>query len=138
RVTMIDARDAAGAVAAFAAARGVGPMHELTDARRGGYTWRELIEAASGALDRKARPLRLPAPVLRLIGAAGAGLGALGGGAEMLTPGKAREILHPDWSADPSLPPPPATIWVPRIGLEAGLAAMVASARAAGRLRTSS
>lgn len=134
RVTMIDARDAAQAIAAFACVRNDGAIHELTDARRDGYTWRELSEIAAGALDRRSRPLRLPACALRLISAAGAALSALGGGAEMLTPGKAREILHPDWSADPALAPPPAAIWAPRIGLEAGLSAMVASARAERRL----
>ncbi|MFV0475795.1 MAG: hypothetical protein ACK5MQ_16555, partial [Pikeienuella sp.] len=75
-----------------------------------------------------------PAAALRAAGAAGS-LGALlTGAAPMLTPGKAREILHKDWSARPAFAPP-AAIWRPGIDLPAGLARMAAWARAEGRLR---
>ncbi|QIE57307.1 SDR family NAD(P)-dependent oxidoreductase [Pikeienuella piscinae] len=133
RVAMIDVRDAAEAIAAFAAHPGDGATYELTDARADGYSWPELTAAAAAALGRAPRPLRLPAPLLRLIGAFGAAAQLLTGSAEMLTPGKAREILHADWSGDPALAPP-AAIWRPRIALADGLRDMAAWARAEDRL----
>lgn len=134
RVAMIDVRDAAEAIAAFADHPGGGATFELTDARADGYSWPELTTAAAAALGRTPRPLRLPALLLRLIGALGGAAQRLTGSAEMLTPGKAREILHEDWSGDPALAPP-AAIWRPRIDLFAGLTDMAAWARAEGRLR---
>ncbi|WP_340108195.1 NAD-dependent epimerase/dehydratase family protein [Pikeienuella sp. HZG-20] len=137
RVTMIDARDAGAAIAAFAERPGGGATHELTDARRSGYSWPELTRTAAMALGRAPCAIRLPATALRLLGACGGAAARLTGAAGMLTPGKAREILHADWSADPALPAPPSAIWEPRIGLAEGLAHMAASARAEGRLRSS-
>lgn len=133
RVAMIDARDAAEALAAFADQPGTGEVYELTDARRDGYPWRELTETAARALGRRPRPFRVPGPALRALGALGGALSATTGSAEMLTQGKVREILHPDWSADPALTPPGA-VWAPRIALSDGLANMVAWARSAGKL----
>lgn len=134
RVSMIAARDAAEAVAALAAHQGGGALHELTDMRREGYSWAELTETAALALGREPRPLRLPALALRALGAAGGAWAALTGRAVMLTPGKAREILAPDWGADPALPAIPPGVWEPRIGLAQGLAEMAAWARSTGRL----
>jgi hypothetical protein len=37
----------------------------------------------------------------------------------MLTPGKAREILHGDWGSAPERQPP-RELWRPRIGIEEG------------------
>ncbi|MEO0361714.1 MAG: NAD-dependent epimerase/dehydratase family protein [Pseudomonadota bacterium] len=133
RVAMIDARDAAAALAAFVERPGRGEVHELTDARRDGYAWRELAETAARALGRRPRPLRLPPAILKAVGAVGERLAARSGSAEMLTHGKAREILHADWSGDPALAPPD-DVWRPAIPLERGLAEMAVWARAAGRL----
>lgn len=133
RVAMIDVRDAARMIAAAAGARLPGAVHELTDARRDGYRWDELAATAATALGRAPRPVRVPGAVLRGAGAVGGALARLTGSAEMLTPGKVREILHPDWAADPALPPPddlPAA----RVPLADGLAAMVRWARRARRL----
>ncbi len=134
RVSLIAARDAAEAVAALAAHPGGGALHELTDRRREGYTWAELSETAALALGREPRAIRLPALALRTFGAAGGAFAALTGRAAMLAPGKAREILAPDWGADPALPAVPPEIWEPRIGLAQGLAEMAAWAKATGRL----
>ena len=98
----------------------------------------ELVEAAVArtaavALGRTPRAVRLPAAVLRAAGAVGGTLARLTGSAEMLTQGKVREILHPDWSADPNLPAP-SDLPQATIPLETGLAEMAAWARAAGKL----
>ncbi len=134
RVGMVAVRDAAEAIAALAEAPGRGETFELIDMRRDGYAWRELAETAALALGHAPRPLRIPAPALRIAGAVGGALAAVTGRAEMLTAGKVRELLWPDWSTDPALPPIPPEIWAPKIGLAAGLAEMVAWARAAGKI----
>ena len=133
RVGMIDARDAAEAIAALAGAPGAGARHELLDARADGYRWDELVSVAAKALGRAPRAARIPAAALRAIGAVGETFAGVTGSVEMLTRGKAREILHPDWSAGPG-ERIPGELWRPRIDLETGLADMAAWARAAGRL----
>ena len=134
RIGMIDVRDAARMVAAAAGTRSPGATHELIDTRRDGYRWDELAATAATALGRQPRPLRLPAPVLRVAGTVGGLLAGMTGSAEMLTPGKVREILHHDWAADLSLPAatdlPEATI-----PLAEGLSHMTKWARSAGHIR---
>ena len=133
RVGMIDVRDAARMIAAAAGSRDPGAVHELVDARREGYRWAELAKTSAVALGKTPRAVRLPGLVLKTVGLAGRALAGITGSAEMLTPGKVREILHPDWSADRSLPAPED---LPRatIPLADGLADMVAWARKSGRL----
>ncbi|MGB0411095.1 MAG: SDR family oxidoreductase [Pikeienuella sp.] len=133
RIGMIDVRDAARMVAAAAGERHPDAVHELVDMRRDGYRWDELAQTAAIALGKTPRGVRLPAAVLKTAGAVGGALARLTGSAEMLTPGKVREILHPDWSADPTMP---AASDLPeaRISLADGLKDMVIWARRAGRL----
>lgn len=128
RVAMVDARDAARAIVAAAQDQEVGAIHEISDARHDGYGWGELAKIAANALGRRARPIRLPASVLKGIGGLGGLMSGLTGGVEMLTPGKVREILHQDWSVEAPLP---ETIYKPQIPLEQGLREM---ARASGLL----
>lgn len=132
RITMIDVRDAAEAICSLASHPGGGALHELTDEQRRGYSWPEMTGIAAAVLGHKPRPIRLPAALLRTVAAIGGRLAHLTGSAEMLTPEKVREILHPDWSARPPAPEP--EIWCPRIGLEAGLTDMAAWARQAGKI----
>lgn len=133
RVGMIDVRDAAKMIAAAAGSRDAGAVHELLDTRRKGYRWDELAQTAAKALGRPPRAVRLPAEVLKTLGAVGGALARLTGSAEMLTPGKVREILHPDWSADPALPLP-SDLPIARIPLDKGLSEMAAWAKRAGRI----
>ena len=128
RVGMVHVRDAAGALVAMAEAEGLRGVFEITDGAPGGHDWRALASAAAGALGRKPRPFRIPAAVLRLAGRIGGAAAGLTGSAEMLTPGKVREILHEDWSEAPGAGLP-ADLWRPLIGLDDGLADMVAWAR---------
>lgn len=133
RVGMIDVRDAAAAVVACAGAPGLMGAFELTDGVVGGHRWDALARTAAEALGRPPRPVRLPGGVLRMAGRIGAMAARLTGSAEMLTPGKVREILHPDWSGDPANAPP-LNIWRPKVPLDQGLRDMVSWARDAGRI----
>jgi nucleoside-diphosphate-sugar epimerase len=76
---------------------GEGPI-ELGGARPGGYAWAEIVEALCRAAGRRPLPVRLPGWAVIAAGAASQGLARLTGRPSMLTLGKAREILHPDWS----------------------------------------
>ncbi len=88
--------------------------------------------ASAEAMGRHPRLFRLPAGAVLAIGAANGALGRLGAGPQVLTLGKAREMLHPDWSvrAAERAPDPPAC----RFDLEAGFADAVAWYRASGWL----
>ena len=128
KIAMVDARDAAKAVAAAAQASDIGAVHEISDARLDGYRWDELAAIAAKVLQKRERPIRLPAAVLKAAGGVGGVIAGLTGGVEMLTPGKVREILHQDWSVNSPLP---AALYTPQISLEQGLTDM---ARASGLL----
>ncbi len=125
RIAMIHARDAAAAIAALSAA---GPGHavfELCDGRPDGYGWSELLGEAGTALGRVPRCVPVPDLLVRAAGLAGDVVGRLNGRASMFGQGKAGEILHRDWSSDPSLQPP-RTLWTPRLDLPTGLRETVA------------
>lgn len=132
RVCLIHARDVAAAVAAAADPAMPAGTYGLSDARRDGYAWSEILSAAAAAAGRPARPVRVPAAALRLAGWLG-DAAALAGGSPMLTSGKRREILHRDWSMR-SDAPPPAALWHPRVEIGPGFAETLAWYRAAGWL----
>jgi nucleoside-diphosphate-sugar epimerase len=101
-------------------------------ARPEGYGWREIFQAAAAAVG--ARPALAAAPRW-LVGAAG-GVSELAGAftrdAPIFTRGKAREILHPDWSVSPAEQAPDAP--PARFDLASGFADTVAWYRAHGWL----
>jgi len=134
RLTLIHVADLVRALAALLAAGQPSGCHEVTDARHDGYSWDELARAAAAALGRRARPVPVPASVIRALGLVG-DAAALGGMTGMLTSQKAREILHRDWRSDQASQPP-ASRWQPEITLEQGFAEAVAWYRAAGWLRS--
>ena len=119
RVALIHASDAAQAVVNLCGRGGSGEIFELTDVQVGGYGWDEIAGAAEQAVGNRVRKLPLPALAVRATAAANALAARLVGGVPMLTPGKAREILHADWGSAAERQPPPA-LWQPRIGLEPG------------------
>ena len=124
RFSLLHVDDLAAAVLDWLAAdTGYGETFELDDGRPGGYDWDTVVTLAGRAL-RAGRPVRrvsVPLPLLGLAALANLGLARLLGYAPMLTPGKVREITHPDWLCD-SHAFARATGWRPTIGLESGLA----------------
>ncbi|MEM6744807.1 MAG: NAD-dependent epimerase/dehydratase family protein, partial [Pseudomonadota bacterium] len=98
RVCLVHVADAAEAIAhAVDAAEGGPDPVEIADDRREGHAWREIAEAAALALGRRPRPVRIPAPALRMAGLLGDALDALGLAHDAPTSGKMREILQADW-----------------------------------------
>lgn len=114
RVGMIHVEDCAAQIAALAGRPPSGATYGLIDGRPDGYTWAELMEAAAAAAGRTARLIGLPAALVHAAGRLN-DLAAAFGGAPMLTSGKARELLHADWSVTsgeraPQMPPPRYTL----------------------------
>lgn len=126
RVGMMHAEDCARQIASLAARTPTGATYGLSDARPDGYSWIELMRAAAGG--RPVRLLPLPSAIIRAIGRLN-DVAAACGGSPMLTSGKARELLHADWSVQPAeqapqLPPP-------KFSLEAGFLDAATAYRAA-------
>ncbi len=131
RVGMIHVDDAARQVAALAA-RPAGRPVALSDGRPDGYLWSELMGEAARACGRTPRLLPVAGPVIRVVGITN-DFRALLGANPMLTSGKARELLHPDWSIAPherldGLPAPTHT-------LSSGFCATVAWYRSAAWMK---
>jgi len=124
RFSLIHVDDLASAVLRWLAVdTGYGGTFELDDGRAGGYDWETVLNLAGPALGRTGpvRQIPIPVPLLRLAAWANVGAARLFGYAPMMTPGKVREITHPDWVCD-SHAFADATGWKPAIGLESGLA----------------
>ena len=102
---------------------GHGRTYELDDGHPGGYDWDTVLAVAARVLRGGATVRRLPIPLALLRFAAGVNLVAAGVGGydPMLTPGKVREITHPDWLCD-SHDFTSATGWQAAVRLEDGLA----------------
>lgn len=132
RIAMIHVRDAAAAVCALAAAPMEPRIFEISDARTDGYGWRELLARIGAALGRRPRPLPLPDTALLLAGRVSDGLAALRGEAAIFGTGKAREILHRDWSIDTARQISPE-VWQPAIDLDSGMDETVAWWRSLSR-----
>jgi nucleoside-diphosphate-sugar epimerase len=100
RLALIHVEDAAEAIAGLSASRATG-MITLGGDRPDGYPWRELALTLAQVYGR--RPPLLPIPP-GLVAAAGAFAGAacvLTGKPGVFSRGKARELLHADWSVRP-------------------------------------
>ncbi len=134
RVAMVHVEDAARQVAALAAAPSGGPVVELSDSRREGYSWRELMAAAARACGKSPRFAPVPRALVHAIGITN-DFTALLGHAPMLSSAKARELLHPDWAVISGSSP--GTIPPPRFDLEQGFADTVAWYRSAAWMKHS-
>lgn len=124
RLSLIHVDDLALAVLRWLEAdAGDGQTFELDDGHPGGYSWDTVLSLAGLALRKGAMVRRVPIPVslLYLVALVNHTSGRLLGYAPMLTPGKLREIMHPDWVCD-NRAITLATGWRPNIGLEMGLA----------------
>jgi len=95
-------------------------IYELSDTQTGGYSWDETIAKVSALRGRRIIRLPLPAVLLQSIALINVALARLIGYAPMLTPGKVRELRHPDWVADNSALTA-AIGWQPVFSLEQGL-----------------
>jgi len=134
RISMIHAEDLVAAVIAVMGSRNtVGCTLEVDDGRAGGYSWHELVATAGKVLGGKPRLVRIPRPMLVGFGLLNQLVGAATAKVPMLTPGKVREVCHPDWACrDRTIVE--RTDWRPRHSLRDGFAETVAWYRNQGWL----
>lgn len=85
-----------------------------------GWRWEDLAELARNAGDRKIRIVSIPGRVLSAGGALGLVTSRIVRRRAMLSPGKARELLHPDWVCD-NLDIEKCLKWTPTTRLERAL-----------------
>lgn len=134
RVAMVHVDDAGRQVAALATGRPLGRAVALSDARRDGYSWTEMMSAAAAACGRTPRLARVPGFLIRAIGITN-DFTTLLGRAPMLSSAKVRELLHPDWAIAPE--EGANDIPSPRYGLSEGFADTVAWYRSAAWMKHS-
>ncbi len=99
-----------------------GGVLELDDGREGGYGWTDLAEAAGRHLGRRIRLVSVPLGLLWLPAELNQRLQRSLGRASVFTPGKLRELFHPDWVARSS-PDSPLSDWQARFTFESGFPA---------------
>jgi len=73
---------------------------ELHDGHPDGYTWHQIATIAAHLNGKKNYSLPIPRSLMQLVALSNLCLSRLLGYPAMLTPGKVREIFHPDWVCD--------------------------------------
>jgi nucleoside-diphosphate-sugar epimerase len=121
RASLIHVRDLAAAIAHVAFDAGLGAaVYELDDGKQGGYSWRELSAAAGEAEGHKVMCVFLPKSVVKLAGAVEVVLARRAKRTPEVTPGKVRELYHPDWVCRDNLLQE-CSDWHPSVRLADGL-----------------
>jgi nucleoside-diphosphate-sugar epimerase len=132
RLAWIHVADAAARIADLVKTprRGV---FALSDDRPGGYGWRELMKAASDAVGTSPKLIRVPSWAIKALAVLSKWASLATRKESILTPGKARELLHADWSLSSNDPIPdfPPT----RYPLKEGFAQSVQWYRSEGWLK---
>jgi nucleoside-diphosphate-sugar epimerase len=130
RAAIVHVATAAAVLARLAMGGGEAGLYALADPHPEGYTLRELLAEAARALGTEPRFVGVPDIALLAAGRLSALLGALRDTAPIFTLGKAREMLHSDWSIS-SHEMLPSPIYQENIGITRGFHETVAWYRAA-------
>ncbi len=129
RLSILHVDDLAGLLLALAAAPGDHAIYEPEDPS-GAMSYADFARAIAAGVGARARPLPLPAALLR---AAARADRLVRRGAARLTADRVAYMLHPDWTADPARRPPPA-LWTAQIPTARGMADTALWYRAHGLL----
>jgi len=97
RIAMIHVQDAAAKLADFCK-NPISGLIELSDVRRDGYTWVEIMSAAGVVMGAKPRFVRLPDTAILAAGALADAWSSATHTPAVFGFGKARELLHADWT----------------------------------------
>lgn len=124
RFSLIYAPDLAEAIVAWGLYEAPPPtgIFELDDGKKGGYSWDDITRVVAALTGRPIRMLRIPPSLLGIPAGINWLLGRYLNRSPMLTPGKIRELRHPDWVCRTS-PDLDALGWRPQHTLAEGLAA---------------
>lgn len=137
RMALIHVGDLVAAIGSLVRAIPSGRVHAISDARPSGYSWHEILDTAAQAVGNRA-PKFHALPRWPLAAAALCGdLGRRFGYANMLTSGKLRELLHPDWTLS-AAEQISADDWRPQYDLPSGFGTTVAWYREVGWLASPS
>ncbi|WP_419321243.1 NAD-dependent epimerase/dehydratase family protein [Caulobacter sp. ErkDOM-E] len=131
RIAMIHVEDAVAAIAGLAIDHRSG-VFALSDARTDGYSWTEVMTAAARAVGKAPYIARVPTWLISALAQLSEGVSLANGKISIFTTGKAREMLHLDWSVSDSESLPSAI--APRYGIDSGFAQSVQWYRAKGFL----
>ncbi|MFQ5784866.1 MAG: NAD-dependent epimerase/dehydratase family protein [Alphaproteobacteria bacterium] len=134
RFSLIYVADLAAAVAAALMAPVTnGSILEVRDDRADGYTWPDVAGIAARELGRRAVSVPVPRGFMRIVAAVNVAACAATGRAPMVTPGKVRELFHPDWVCSDN-PLVRLTDWTPQVAVGDGFARTIAWYRRQGWL----
>lgn len=131
RIAMIHVEDAVAAITGLAVDHRPG-VFALSDARTDGYSWTEVMTAAARAVGKTPHIARTPTWLIRGLARLSEGVSLANGKISIFTTGKAREMLHLDWSVSDNETLPGAI--APRYGIDSGFAQSVQWYRAKGFL----
>lgn len=131
RIAMVHVADAVAAITGLASDHRPG-VFALSDARTDGYSWTEVMTVAARAVGKTPHIARVPTWLIRALARLSEGVSLANGKISIFTTGKAREMLHLDWSVSDSETVPGAI--APRYGIESGFAQSVQWYRAKGFL----
>lgn len=109
---------------------GWGRSYEMHDGHAGGYSWGDIINAVARVNGRTVYRIKIPVPLLMLGATFNLAAARMCGRVPMLTPGKVRELIHPNWVGD-NTALTRDTGWVPQVALHEGLQQTLQQDRAA-------
>lgn len=95
-------------------------LYELHDGHLDGYSWQEIIEVVERLRGKSILRANIPVSCIKMMALVNLKFTTIFNSSPMLTPGKVRELTHPDWVAD-NTRLSRETGWVPRVSLEKGL-----------------
>jgi nucleoside-diphosphate-sugar epimerase len=95
-------------------------VFELHDGRLDGYSWQDVIDTIKHLTGKHVRSLKVPLAVLKTVSFLNLNAARILRYAPMFTPGKLRELRHPDWLCDNEAFTR-ETGWTPQVLLEEGL-----------------
>ena len=99
RLSLIHVADLAEALALALDQPPPPSTYEIDDGRDGGYSYRDMADAAGRALGRRPLSLAVPRAVMAAVAELNVIGQSLGGSVQILSPGKVHEIFHGDWTA---------------------------------------
>ncbi len=95
-------------------------VFELHDGHPDGYSWQDVIDTVGHLTAKRVHCVPVALIVLKALAGLNLKAARVLGYAPMLTPGKLRELRHPDWVCD-NTAITRETGWTPRVSLEEGL-----------------
>ncbi len=121
RISLLYLEDMAEAITCYLK-QGIswGRTYELHDGHVGGYSWEDIIDTVARLNRKTIYRLKIPVSLVRLWATLNLAVARMCGYMPMLTPGKVRELTHPNWVAD-NTALTRDTGWIPQVTLEEGL-----------------